>query len=189
MKQLILIKLIQRLATDYDKKIFKLSELAILTGESQAAVGMALGRAEREGIVAHVRHYWINMMERPRLEDVALEIMSPSYISFESALYHHGVLSQSPRGALTLATMGKPAMVVTPLGNIQSIHLQPGLFFGFDDHRMAHPEKAFLDMIYIRIRKGIGEITETIYRDELNQAVLRRLSKKYPTYVQKALQN
>ena len=182
-----LIKHMQSLASRHKKKIFSLRELEILSGDSAASVGMALLRAKKNGLVDRVRNLWINMMDKPALEELSLELVSPSYISFESALYKHGILSQSPRGVLSLATTAKPAKITTPLGDVQFIHLAPKLFFGFDANRLASPEKAFVDLVYIRIRHGIPELSEVFYLDLLNKKELSSIAAKFPNYVKKAL--
>ncbi len=182
-----LLKLIRKLAKDHNKKIFTLRELAILTDENDASTGMALLRAKKSGVVGRIKNLWINMIDKPTLEDVALELKSPSYISFESALYKHGILSQSPRGLLSLATTLKPGKISTPLGDIQYTHLSPKLFFGFDSNRLAISEKAFLDLIYIKIRRGTLETSEVFYLDLLNKQKLLSLADKFPPYVKKEI--
>lgn len=182
-----LVKLVQNFARRYNKRIFTLREVESLSGDSAASVGMALLRAKKNGLVDRVRNLWINMMDKPNLEEVALELVSPSYISFESALYKHGILSQSPRGVLSLATTAKPAKITTPLGDVQFIHLASKLFFGFDANRLASPEKAFVDLMYIRIRRGMPELPEVFYLDLLNKKKLGSIAAKFPNYVKKAL--
>jgi predicted transcriptional regulator of viral defense system len=183
MKITALTKIMHSLSREHGKKLFTLREMALLTGESRASVGMALLRAKREGIVASVKNVWINMMDRPSLEDLALAVKSLSYISFESALYWHGIISQSPRGALTLATIQRPERISTPLGDIAFVHIPKKLFFGFDESRLALPEKAYLDLLYMNVRKGRGDIQVVIYKEDLDQKVLVAMSKKFPAYV------
>jgi len=183
MKMVELTKILNGLSRDHGKKMFTLREMSILTGEGRPAVGMALLRAKREGLIARVVNIWVNMIDRPLLEELALEIRGLSYISFESALYRHGILSQSPRGALTLATIQRPGRISTPLGEIVFIHISKRLFFGFDSSRLALPEKAYLDFLYMNIRKGRGEVSEIVYKEELNGKILSAMSKKFPAYV------
>lgn len=180
-----LAKIVRKMARDYNKKLFTSRELATIANESMAAVGMALLRGKKNGLVDRVQGLWVNMIDRPTLEEVALELKSSSYISFESALYKHGILSQSPRGFLTVATTSRSVKILSSLGNIQFIHLLPELFFGFDKKRLALPEKAFLDMIYIKTRRGTLKSGEVIYTDVLNRKRLYKLAKTFPKYVEK----
>ncbi|MBI2982565.1 MAG: hypothetical protein HYY44_09815 [Deltaproteobacteria bacterium] len=184
MTQIGLIRILQRLAKNR-KRVFTLREVATLAGVSRPAAGMTLLRAEKNGLVSRSANEWINLMDPPKLEEVALAVASPSYISFESALYHHGVISQSPRGYLSVAVQGRPRELITPLGKIRLIHLQPSLFFGFDTHRIASPEKAWLDLLYIRGLRGRKKvISEEVYRNRLNRKRLRLLEKEFPIWVQ-----
>lgn len=186
MTQLELITTLQMLAKKYDKRVFLLRELALLAGETCAATGMSLLRAEKHNIVARVHNLWLNLMDPPSLDAVAFEVRSPSYISFESALYRHGILSQAPRGELLVATPLKSARVRTPFGDIRYVHLAKKYCFGFDANRVALPEKAFLDMIYMRMRNGtFKQYSDVLYPDALNKKRLKLFLRPYPGYVAK----
>ena len=180
-----LIQLLDMLAETHRKRVFRLREIAALGKVTMAAAGMTLHRGQKKGIVHRVGNLWVNAMHPPALEAVALSLASPSYISFESALYQRGILSQSPRGFLTLATTGRPQMYRTPWGNIQYIHLKRDLFFGFDSERVAYPEKAWLDTLYIRWRKGEGGFRETVYPEHLKRPRLKKYSRRYPKFLTK----
>lgn len=172
-----LIEILQNLVRDRGKRIFSLRDLAILSGSTRASVGMTLLRAQKKGLVFRTGNLWINRMDFPPLGEIGLALRSPSYISFESALYQHGILSQSPRGALTIATTKRPGRVDTPWGAIRFIHLKKSLFFGYDADRMAYPEKAWLDLVYIRGRKGSKFFGETFYLKRLNRRRLKEFLK------------
>lgn len=183
-----LAKILRKFSAEYGKKVFRLRELAVFANESTASAGMALIRAAKVGIVARVGTLWLNMLEPPTLEEIAFELRPVSYVSFESVLYKNGALSQSPRGGLSLATTGRPARMKTPLGDIHFIHISKPLFFGFDDKRQALPEKAFLDMIYIRMRRGtFTEMTEVVYPEVLDRRILQKFARRFPEYVRKNL--
>lgn len=150
---------------------------------------MTLLRGQRHGLLWRVKNLWINRRDPPQLEEIALALVSPSYLSFETAMYKQGILSQSPRGALTAATLGRPRVISTPLGQIQFFHLKPDIFFGFNEERIAWPEKAILDLCYIRLRKGLEPLPDlTFYPEELNRRRLRELAERFPSYVFSRLQ-
>ncbi len=77
----------------------------------------------------------------------------PAYVSLQSALYLHGMISQMP--AVTYAvTLARTRRYVTPLGVVSLHHIQPTFFFGFEDRgdaggRLATPEKALVDFLYL----------------------------------------
>jgi predicted transcriptional regulator of viral defense system len=77
----------------------------------------------------------------------------PAYVSLQSALYLHGMISQMP--AVTYAvTLARTRRYPTPLGVVSLHHVQPTFFFGFEDRgdaggRLASPEKALVDFLYL----------------------------------------
>lgn len=187
MTNIALIKLMNGFSKKYKKRLFTLREIADYTGESLPSVGMTLLRARKAGLVERVENIWFNMLEAPSVEEMALALRLPSYISFESALYHHGVLSQSPKGGLTVAVLSKPKELKTPLGDIRYMHLSKKLFFGFDAERIACPEKAFLDLIYINKKHGIHGFSEVFYTDLMGRKKLRDLAKHFPAFVNREI--
>ncbi len=177
-----------RIMDEYDKKngkkIFRLAEISALLQTSPQSAGMLLLRAMKSEIVFRVKSYWINQRNPPTLEELALTLRLPSYISFESALYQHGILSQAPQGALTLATIKRPEKINTPLGTIQYIHIKQDIFFGYDKNRLATAEKAWLDLLYIRsLRNRNPVLFETFYPEELNGKLIHKLIGSFPDRV------
>jgi predicted transcriptional regulator of viral defense system len=77
----------------------------------------------------------------------------PSYISFQSALYYHGMISQIPN-TIYAASLARTRQYKTPIAHVSIHHLHPRFFFGFDTVakskiKMATPEKALLDILYL----------------------------------------
>lgn len=184
MKSVVLIKYLTELSHQHQKRMVKLKELSVYVQARPEAIAMTLLRLKKKKIVERVSSWWINLLDPPSLEDVGLTLCTPSYISFENALYKKNILSQSPRGQLTLATTKRPARYETSLGTIEYVHIQPKLFFGYDEQRVAHPEKALLDLIYIRTKKGLDPVPAvTFYWEELNKKRLKEWGKRFPDYV------
>jgi len=77
----------------------------------------------------------------------------PAYVSLQSALYLHGMISQMP--AMTYAvSLARTRRFTTPLGTVSVHHVQPAFFFGFEEAgrsggRLATPEKALVDFLYL----------------------------------------
>ncbi|NCN82806.1 MAG: hypothetical protein GW947_02455 [Candidatus Pacebacteria bacterium] len=78
-------------------------------------------------------------------------LYSPSYISFETALNHHGILSQFPYE--TTSATPKKSRSKQIDGKLYSyVHIKKSLFWGYskqDKYLIAEPEKALLDQLYI----------------------------------------
>ncbi|MBI5049622.1 MAG: hypothetical protein HZC11_01790 [Nitrospirae bacterium] len=77
----------------------------------------------------------------------------PSYISMQSALYYHGMISQIP--AITYSVSpARTHIFKIPLGTFSIHHVTPEFFFGYEPVgksgiKMAVPEKALLDFFYM----------------------------------------
>lgn len=77
----------------------------------------------------------------------------PCYVSLQSALYYHGMVSQIP--SMTYAvSLARTRRYSTPLGDVSIHHVAPSFFFGFEPvgeqgAMLALPEKALLDVLYL----------------------------------------
>lgn len=77
----------------------------------------------------------------------------PSYVSLQSALYFHGMISQVP--AVTYAvSLARARRFETPLGVVSIHHVAPRFFCGFEatgrqGALIASPEKALVDFLYL----------------------------------------
>ncbi len=119
--------------------------------------------------------------------EIAQFLYSPSYISFETALNYHGILSQFPveiTSATTKSTTQKQILEKTYVYSKLSITLYTG-YYKENNTLIAYPEKALLDHLYM-ISKGIK--TEQ-YLDEMDYTNLDRTKiKKYVSLVPQKLQ-
>ncbi len=95
-------------------------------------------------------------LDEKALFEIANRIYGPSYISFEMALAYYGLIPESVYG-ITSASTRKTSHFVTPLGEFLYRTIRPKLYFGFDFlkndgklFKLASPEKAFLDLLYIK---------------------------------------
>ncbi len=78
---------------------------------------------------------------------------SLSYISLQSALFYHGMISQIPEVTYAVST-SKTRKYKTQVGTFSIHHLEAEFFFGFETAgdrsvKMATPEKALLDTLYL----------------------------------------
>jgi predicted transcriptional regulator of viral defense system len=82
----------------------------------------------------------------------------PSYISFHSALCHHGLIEQAPQ-VIYVATLAPTRRVECPLGVVSFHQLSPDFYGGYeyDSHstaEIATPEKALVDYLYLAPTKS-----------------------------------
>ena len=81
----------------------------------------------------------------------------PSYISLQTALYHHGMISQLPT-VIYAVSLARTKIFSTLIGEFSIHHLEEHFFFGFELLpgaliKMATPEKALIDVIYLSAAK------------------------------------
>ncbi len=162
-------------------KIFHFDHLRTLTDLEGHSLRVALKRLNERRIIRRIcRGFYANPFNAPTLEEVSAEVRKPSYISLESALYRHGILSQMPQ-VLTCVTLQLPREFRTSFGSIQYRRIQKAYFFGFareNDHFCAEPEKALVDFLYLNKREDTEGMIQDMSFEELDWKKLKAYAKK-----------
>lgn len=117
----------------------------------------------------------------------------PAYVSLQSALYHHGLISQIP--ALVFAvSLARTRHYSTPLGEVSVHHVSPDFFFGFETLgvkgiRMARPEKALLDVFYLTPARSrlFCQLPEVEKPDDFDVAEAFRMIARIPFCARQAM--
>lgn len=91
----------------------------------------------------------------------------PSYVSLQSALYYHGMISQIP-SVIYAVSIARTRTYATALGTVSVHHIDPSFFFGYQTAgkgpaKIATPEKALIDFLYLspartRLFRALPEI-------------------------------
>jgi predicted transcriptional regulator of viral defense system len=173
------------------KKIFSLSDLILLTGERSSTISVQLSRLVSSGIVDRpVRGWYTNPFRPPDDEELAMVIRIPSYISMEYALSRYGILSQNVF-TYTLVTTRLPYTFRSKEKVFEYHQVKRSLFWGYVNEGtvlIAEPEKALLDLIYIRFARGrkmdrdmIDSLIDDIYLEDLDKDKLLAYSDKFDT--------
>lgn len=132
---------------------FQTRDAAAAAKISTAYANMALKRLAAQGLLIHLTQgRWAFPGIAPMVAAQAVSTPFPMYVSFFSALYHHGLIEQIP-SVVYAATLGRSRRVATPVATISLHHLTPAFFIGFDASAapapMASPEKALVDTLYL----------------------------------------
>lgn len=121
---------------------------------SRSAASRMLARLATVGLVLRLRRgLWsLDREVDPLLLPDYLTAPFPAYVSLQSALYFHGMISQVPQ-VIYVASLRATRRVRTAVG-VYSIHrLSPSFFGGYrtmeSGLRLATPEKALLDVLYL----------------------------------------
>lgn len=174
----------------FNKPYFTVADLEKILGLERNSLYVTLSRLVKSGVLVRLRKNAYKLfIDYADPEKIANELYFPSYLSFESALSVHSILSQVPY-TLTFATP-RPSKKIT-LGEIavEYRHLKRELFFGYslkDGKYIANPEKALLDELYLMSRgKAKVDIEELDLRD-IDSTRLEEYSEKFPPYIGKLL--
>lgn len=92
----------------------------------------------------------------------------PSYVSLQTALYFHNMISQIPN-IIYAVSVGRTKIYKTPLATVSIHHIHPTFYFGYEEKgadgllKIASPEKALLDIFYLsqtktRLFKTLPEV-------------------------------
>lgn len=130
------------------------------------------------------------------LFEISNRIYAPSYVSFEIALAYYGMIPESIYGVTSVSTR-KTMRFKTLLGEFSYRTIRPKLYFGFDYLavsgkycKIASPEKALLDYIYIHddIKSVDDFVQMRINREVFLKNVDRKKLESYAVvYGQKSL--
>ena len=170
-------------------------ELASKLNVAAGSVAKALSRLEKRGLVNRVADgVYLNRFVRDHSATDFIGILRPdSYVSLESALHHWGLSTQSP-ATLTCVTTGKPKEYRTPMFTITFRSISKRLFWGFVEkrtryskYRIAEPEKALLDWIYLSLQAGLAPSLDEIDFKPVDKEKLMQYAAKYPGTVRHAI--
>src|SRR3990167_575873 len=114
-----------------------------------------LSRIAETKQLIHIKHgTWVFPDIEPLILPCLLTSPFPTYISLQTALYYHGMISQIPT-TIYAVSLARTSFYKTPLADESIHHLQPSFFFGYDEInnnellKIATPEKALIDMFYL----------------------------------------
>ncbi len=152
------------------RQVFTLQDLATLFPEdTPRALNAGLDRLVKNGVLMRaVNGIYVNVLSANgfthTLEKIAKTMRRGeySYVSLESALSEHGVISQIPM-RLTIMTTGRKAEVDTPFGTIEFTHTARPVHDILDDiHDVDRPLKLAGKHKACRDLRRVGRNTELI---------------------------
>jgi predicted transcriptional regulator of viral defense system len=131
------------------------NDATLALGLERSAATQTLKRLAAAGLLKRIRHgLWaVDAAVDPLVLPEYLTAPFPSYVSFQSALFLRGMVSQVPE-VIYVASLAQTRKVGTSLGAFSIHRLAPTFFGGYDTLqesgvRLATPEKALLDTLYL----------------------------------------
>jgi predicted transcriptional regulator of viral defense system len=171
--------------------IVRLDDLARRYNTSEAVARNALRRLESRGLVQHIStRLYINKLNQHFSPLDLVNVLRPNaYVSLESALADRGVTTQSP-AVLTCVTIESPKTFRSGSVTIVYRKIAANLFWGFEEkltrynkYRIAEPEKALLDWIYLNRQEGLPTPLDELNLQFLSLQKLRTQAARFPSTV------
>jgi predicted transcriptional regulator of viral defense system len=135
--------------------VFTTADAAAILRAPTGTASQVLGRLASPGHVIRLKRGLWALPDRITPLQAAhwMTAPFPAYVSLQSALFHHGMVSQIPE-VVYVVSPARTQRIRTLLGTYSIHHLQPPFFFGYDIlkdgiTRMALPEKALIDLLYL----------------------------------------
>ncbi|MGB9749944.1 MAG: type IV toxin-antitoxin system AbiEi family antitoxin domain-containing protein [Caldisericia bacterium] len=166
----------------YYKKLFTLNDISIVTGISKKILSVELNRLVKKNLIERIsKNIYINPFNKPSIDEISMFLKYPSYISMEYALFIQNIMSQA-LFSVTLITTQYPYEFHYGNYSFEYHHIKKELFFGYYELQpniyYAYPEKALLDLIYIRYKKGktpkiiLESLINDLYLNEMKKEML-----------------
>ena len=164
------------------KTVFTLGNLQALWNMSPATVRITAKRMVDDRLLTRIARGYLSLEEKFNILELANLIITPSYISLHSALFHHGVSFQVSRAVTSISLLNYRRNAGGTA--FQYFAMKDSLFFNLDGIRyknnlaVAEPERALLDCLYFHLLPSLDN------GDMINPLILRKLSVRYPKTVQ-----
>lgn len=140
---------------------------------------------ERVAPKIYINHFHQQFSAR----DLTNVLRRRSYISLESALVEHGIISQSP-SSLLCVTLERPQSFKTRSVSIIYRRISPDLYWGYEEkttrynkYLRAEPEKALIDWIYLTRQEGWPTPSDELQLQFLSLPKLRDYALRFPRTV------
>ena len=136
------------------KPVITTAEAAARWRATRSATSRMMGRLASAGLVRPLRRgFWSLLRDNdPLILPEYLTAPFPAYISFQSALHLHGMISQIP-SVIYVASLAPTRTIETTVGTYSVHRLSPEFFGGYEVResgiQLARPEKALLDVLYL----------------------------------------
>ncbi len=151
------------------QQILRTADACALLNISRDHASHILSRLEESGHLVRIKNgLWCFSGKTDAMQLAEfLTAPFPSYISLQSALYLHGMISQIPASTYCVS-LARTRTYRTPVGDFSIHHISGDFFMGYEETgdkglKIAVPEKALLDFLYLsparsRLFSGLPEL-------------------------------
>ena len=174
-----------KILSDTGRTVFSLKNLQVLWGCHHGEAKIYAKRMADKGLIERIARGYYALNDNFRLFELANVMISPSYVSLFSSLFHFGVSFQE---SSIIASVGLLSYERKAAGRIfKYFAMKEPLFFNLEgislkeNLAVAGPERGILDCLYFNLLPSIDNI------DRLNRGMLWETALYYPETVRKKL--
>lgn len=164
------------------KNYFSLNDLKKISLIKEASLKVALNRLVKTDQLIKLGNK-LYTLDDSKIDwnKLACEIYAPSYLSFETALSYHNILSQQPLH-LTLATLKRSRVIAILNKSLIYHHVKEEIFWGYqkiDNVFLAEAEKSFLDQAYLSLTGYAKFDTEEMNLNLLDKKKIKKYCQRF----------
>ncbi|MDP3043070.1 MAG: hypothetical protein Q8N21_01575 [bacterium] len=169
------------------KTVFRAKDLQSLWQENSRNTVIAAKRMVAKNLILKLAKGYYALNDEYNIYELANLIISPSYVSFNSALFFWGVCFQVSNTAQSVSLLNYQKEVGGRIYKYQA--MKKTLFFnleGVDSKNnisVASPERALLDSFYFGFAANIDDW------EKINKTYLNKLARSYPLSVQEKVKD
>lgn len=175
-------------------KIFTINDVKILFDKySPRYIRLKLNRWKKKDYIKTLKKglYFFSDEKLDEFE-IASKLITPSYISLETAFSHYSIIPDVSAQITAITTKNTRSFTINNI-SYHFYHIKPSLFTNFihlrEDILIAECEKAILDFFYFKNPGKNHPFFERLNKEilkDLNIKKMVKLSEKFPKYVQKS---
>lgn len=172
-----------KILSDSGKTVFSSKNLQTLWGDNSSTTKIAVKRMLQKGLVVKLAKGYYALNKDYNVYELANLIVSPSYVSCNSALFYHGKVFQVSNIISSVARLNYQKKIRETIFKYYA--MKESLFLNLEgiDYKknlaVAHPERAILDCLYFGLLPNIK-----VNSSNVNLTFLQELSQLYPKVVQ-----
>jgi len=174
--------------------VFQTRDVAAYLEISIAHASKILNRLLRAGHIIKIRWgIWALVGIDPLQVPEYLTSPFPSYLSLQTALYYHNMISQIP-DVYYVVSLARTKIYQNQLGSFSVHHIDPHFFFGYECSdksgiKMATAEKALLDYLYLSPGKTgrFSKLPELELPKNFSIKIARSYIKKIPSKARRTM--
>lgn len=172
-----------KILMDTDRSIFTLKNIQELWGMDPNTAKITAGRMAAKGIIYRYARGYYGLRKDFDANEFANIIVTPSYVSLQTALFTHGVSFQISNFITSTALINYQRKINNHLFKYYA--MKKPLFFNLEgieyksNYAIAKPERALLDCFYFGILPSIDN------PEKINFSYLKELLRFYPKSISK----